>query len=172
MAAHQRRHVLRRNMEHLRGSCRVDIHAGGKRLLHVLILRDMRQHTQLNLAVVGVDKHAAVLRHEHFSNFAPQFGTNRNILQVRFCRGKPPRRCDHVLERCVNSAVTCNFLDQPIGVGRFQFRKRPIIQNRLDDRVPVFELFQYLGIRRVAAFRLLDRRQLQLFKEDFAQLLG
>ena len=47
-----------------------------------------------------------------------------------------------------------------------------IIQNRLDDRVPVFELFQYLGIRRVAAFRLLDRRQLQLFKEDFAQLLG
>ena len=72
----------------------------------------------------------------------------------------------------MNSAVTCNFLDQPIGVGRFQFRKRPIIQNRLDDRVPVIELFQYLGVRRVAAFRLLDRRQLQLLKEDFAQLLG
>ena len=38
--------------------------------------------------------------------------------------------------------------------------------------MPTFEFFKDLRIRRVAAFRLLDGRKAEFFKEDLAQLLG
>ena len=125
--AHEGRHVLRRNMEDLRGRRRVDVHAGSKRSLHVRVVCDMRQNAQLNLAVVRVDKHPAVLRHEHFSDFASKLRAHGNVLEIRLCGAEPPGRRDHVLERRVDPAVVRDLLDKAISIGRFQLCKRPVV---------------------------------------------
>ena len=49
--------------------------------LHARIVRDMRQHAQLDLAVVRVDQYPARARDEHAANLAAQLRAHRDILQ-------------------------------------------------------------------------------------------
>ena len=42
--------------------------------------------------------------------------------------------------------------DKAVGVGRFQLRQHPVVQNGLDDRVAALELFEHLRIRRSSRF--------------------
>ena len=114
-------------MEDLCGRRCVDVHAGGKGILHVFIVCDVRQNAQLDLAVIGVDKHPAVLRHEHFANFASKLCAHGNVLEIRLCGRQASGRRDHVLERRVDPAVVRDLLDKAVGVGRFQLCKRPVV---------------------------------------------
>ena len=87
----------------------------------------MRQNAQLDLAVVRVDKHPAVLRHEHFANFASKLRAHGDVLEIRLCGAQSSGRRDHVLERRVDPAIVRDLLDKAVGVGRFQLCKRPVV---------------------------------------------
>lgn len=52
----------------------------------------MGQHPELDLAVVGRDQLVAGRRDEGGADPAALGGADRNVLQVRLGRGKPPRR--------------------------------------------------------------------------------
>src|SRR5207253_2501121 len=53
------------------------------------IVGEMRQQPQLNLRVIGREQHVPWLGNESGTNFAPEFGANGNVLQVRIRGGKP-----------------------------------------------------------------------------------
>ena len=53
-----------------------------KGLLHGRIPRDVRQQTQLNLAVVRVHQHRALRCGKHGADLRPQLAPDRNVLQV------------------------------------------------------------------------------------------
>ena len=57
--AHLLGDLISRHAEDLRGRDGVDVLAGQKRLLHRLVVRDVREQPQLDLAVVRVNEHAA-----------------------------------------------------------------------------------------------------------------
>ena len=172
VTAHQRRDLLRLHAEDLRGRRRVDIGTGAERLLHGLIVRDMGQHAQLDLAVVRVDKDAAVARHEHLADLAAELRADGDVLQVRVGGRQSARRRDHVLEGRVNAAVVRDLLDEAVGVRALELGHGTEIEDGVDDRVLATELFQHVRVRGVAAFRLLARRQAELVKEDLPELLG
>ena len=48
----------------------MEVLTGAERLLHARIVRDMRQHAQLDLAVIRVNEDAAVAWHEHPADLA------------------------------------------------------------------------------------------------------
>ena len=66
--------------EDLRGCDGVDVLAGQKRLLHRLVIRDVREQPQLDLAIVRVDEHAAVRGDEHAAKFAAELRTRGDVL--------------------------------------------------------------------------------------------
>jgi hypothetical protein len=51
----------------------------------------MSEHTQLDLAVIGRYKLAALFCNEGLADLAARFGAHRNVLQVRVRGGKPSR---------------------------------------------------------------------------------
>ena len=83
MAAHERRDLLRLHTEDLRGCRGVDVEARFERLLHRLVVRNMCQHAQLDLAVIRVDKDAAVAGYKHPADLAAELRADGNILKVR-----------------------------------------------------------------------------------------
>ena len=95
----------------------MEVLAGAERLLHARIIRNVRQHAQLDLTVVRVDQHPAGARDEHAANFAAQLRAHRDILQIRVRGGKAARRRDRVLERRADAAVRPDDLLQAIGIG-------------------------------------------------------
>ena len=65
---------------------------------------------QLNLAVVCSYQYTARLGDEHFSDFAAQLCTNRDVLEVGVGGAQATGGSDHVLEGGVNPPVGANDL--------------------------------------------------------------
>ena len=149
----------------------MDVHPAPERLLHPRVIRNVREHAQLDLAVIRVDKDAAVRRDKHPADLAAKLRPHGDILQIRLRRREPPRRRHHVLERRVDAPVVRDLLHKAVGIRRFQLGQHPVVQNGLHDRMLVFQLFEHLRVRGIAAFRLLHRRQSQLFKQQLPELL-
>ena len=80
MRTHLLGDLIGRHAEDLRGRDGVDVLAGQKRLLHRLVVRDVREQPQLDLAVVRVDEHAAVCGDEHAAEFAAELRARGDIL--------------------------------------------------------------------------------------------
>ena len=133
---------------------------------HMLILRDMRQHTQLDLRIVRVDQHMVVIRrNEHAAQFAPQLGTHRDILQIRVGRRQAAGRRDRLLEMRVDAAILrADDLEQSLDIGAFELAQLPVFQNARHDRVIVCNALEHLDIGRVPGFCLFRRGQMQFFK--------
>ena len=53
---------------------------------------------------------------------------------------------------------------QSFQIGGLQLRQLAMLQNGSNQRMLALQCFQYLGIGRIACFRLFDYRQLQAFK--------
>ena len=172
MGAHLLAHQLDRHAEHLRGCDRVDILPVAEGIAHRLIARNVGQKPQLDLGIVRVHQHAALRRHEHAAKLAAQLRARGDILQIRLPRGKPPRIGDRHHKAGVDAPVRCNDLQQPVAVGGLELGILPVFQHVRDDRVLPAKLLQHVRVGRPAGFCLLAVRQLQLFKQDRAQLLG
>ena len=131
----------------------------------------MRQHAQLDLAVIRVNEDAAVAWHEHPADLAAKLRADGDILKVRICRGQAARGCDKVLEGGVNAPVVRDLLDKPVGIRAFELCHGTVIENRLNDWVLALELFEHIRVCRIAALRLLACGQSQLVKQDLTKLL-
>ena len=172
MAALQRRHLISGHAKDLTGCGGVDIHSVTERTLHGLVVRDMGQYTQLNLAVVRVHQHISGSRYEHFPDLRPKVRADGDILQVGIRRRKPPCSRHQILERCVNAAVRADNLHKAVGIGALEFGQHPVVHDGGDNGVLILQLFQHIGIGGIAGLRLFPGGQAQFFKEQGAQLLG
>ena len=84
-ASYVRRHLVERYVEHF-GCChRMDVQAIGKRLPECRNISDMRENTQLDLAVVQRDQRFALFGDKCFADAAAFFGSDGDILQVGVC---------------------------------------------------------------------------------------
>ena len=172
VSALQGSHFLHRHAEDLGGSGGMNVHMVAEGLLHSLVVCDMRQHPQLNLAVIRVHQHTAFFRHEHFPNFRPQVGADGDVLQIRLRRGQPPGGSDQILEGGVHPPVGADFFQQAVGIGGFQLSQHPVVHDGRDDGMLVFQLFQHLRVGGIALAGLFHGGQTQLFKKHVSQLLG
>ena len=168
----QRRHLILIHSEHLSGGGGVDILAGAESLLHGLVVGNMGQHPQLDLAVIRIHQHTAGLGDEHLADLSPKIGAHGNVLQIRLGGRQPPGGGDQVLERGVDPAVLPDLLHQSVGIGGFQLGQHAVIHNGGDDGVLVLQLLQHVGIGGIAGFGFLHRGQPQLVEQYLAQLLG
>lgn len=73
-------------MEYLRRRASVDIIVIQKRLNHIPVVRNMCEHTQLNLGIVGIHKHPTFPCDKKAAQFAAKVGAHRDILQIRLSR--------------------------------------------------------------------------------------
>ena len=165
-------HPVRRNAEDLACGGGVDILPFAEGALHGLVVSDVGQYPQLDLAVVRVYQHTAGTGHKHLADFRPQVRADRNILQIGVCRGKSSGCRHQILEGGVDAAIGGDDLHQTVGIGAFELREHPVIHNGRDNGVLVLQLFQNIGIGGIAGFRLLGGGQPQLFKQQHPQLLG
>ena len=79
-------------------------------LLQCLVTREVSQHAQLNLAVIGVQQHAAPGGYEVFAEPAAQLGAHRNVLQIGLVGRDAPcaRLC--LVEGGMDASVRANYL--------------------------------------------------------------
>ena len=83
----------------------VEILAGTECILHGLVIGNIAEYPQLDLAVVRVHQYTARGGDEHLANFAAQFRANGDVLEVGIGGAQPAGGSDHVLKGGVNSSV-------------------------------------------------------------------
>ena len=150
----------------------MDVRTVQKRLLHVLVARDVREDAQLDLRVVGVHQRLARARHKIAAQTAAQLGADGDVLQVRLGGGDAPGARLGLDEGRVYPPVRGLGVQQAVHVGGQQLRIGAVFQNLVNDRAVGAQAFQRLGVGGVAAGVFLARRQTQFVKQRFTQLLG
>ncbi|MPN38333.1 hypothetical protein SDC9_185857 [bioreactor metagenome] len=151
----------------------MNVDSGGKCLLHGGIIRQVCQHAQLNLRVIrGEDQAVLIMRDKGFAQFAAHFVSNRNILQIRFGGGQSACHRQRLLKVGMDSAVFIDCIAQSLDIGRVQFGNLPVIHDLFNDGVFVDQSVQDRLIGGIPGFCFLAVRQIQLFKQNHAQLLG
>ena len=116
----------------------MDVLALAEGLLHGLVIRNVGQNPQLDLAVVRIHQYTAGPGHEHFADLRPQVGTDRDVLQIGLRRGQPPGGGDQILEGGVNAAVGGNDLHEAVGIGALELGQHPVVHNGGNNGVLVF----------------------------------
>ena len=137
----------------------VDIIAFAEGLAHGLFVRNMGKDAQLDLAVIRINQHAAGFGNEHLADLRAEVSTDRDVLQVRLCRGQAAGGRHQILEGCVDTAIVADFFQKAIRIGGFQLCQHPVVHDSRDNGVPGFQLFQDICIGGVAGFGFLHRRQ-------------
>ena len=130
------------------------------------------QDSQLDLRVVRVHKHIALLGHEHLPDQPAQLHPHRDVLQVGFCAADPSRGGDGLIELSVYPAVLPYEDGKPVCVGGFQLSQLAVLQDLRHKGIIRRQLLQHVRRRGVAGLGLLSALQPHLLKEDHAQLLG
>ena len=69
--------------EHLQRRAVVNVFAAPERLDQRFFLREVREHAQLDLRVVGRDQHEPGIGDERAPDLAAEIGADRDVLQVR-----------------------------------------------------------------------------------------
>ena len=164
--------LIRGNAEYLGRRGGVDVLPFAEGTLHGFVPGDVGQHPQLDLAVVRVHQHGALLRHEHLPDFRAQIRAHRDVLQIRLRGGQPPGGGHQILEGGVDPPVLPDLLDQPVCIGGLQLGQHPVVHDGGDNGMIPLQLLQNLRIGGVAGLGLFHRGQSQLFKEQLPQLLG
>ena len=171
-AAKQMAHLFQWDAEDLGRRHRVEVFSRKERFPHGGVAGDMRQQPQFDLAVVRIDQNLSFRSGKHRPNPGAKLLTDRNVLKVRFCRGKAAG-CGHGhLEAGMDSPIRADYLQQSVGIGTLQFGERAIVQDLLDDGMLVSELFEDIDIGAPSGLGLLTRRERKLFEQDLSKLFG
>ena len=165
-AAHLGRYFFKRHTENLGSGARMDILTMTEGLQKQLILRNAGQNTQLNLRIITAHQQIiACSRNKDAANLSAFLRACRNVLQVRISAGQTACYRYSLLEVRMNaSRFGINQRLQSFQIGGLQLRQLAMLQNGSNQRMLALQCFQYLGIGRIACFRLFDYRQLQAFK--------
>ena len=170
--AHLSGDLRNRHAEDLGGGDGVEILPGEECVPHGLVLGDVGQQPQLDLAVIRVHQHFPRPGHEHAPQLAAQLRAGGDVLQVRLRGAEPPGGGDGHLEAGADPPVRANDLHQTVHVGALQLGVLPVLQHVLHNGVLTAQLVQYLRVGGPAGFCALAVGHAQALKEDLPQLLG
>ncbi len=128
---------------------------------------------KLDLRVVRRDDLRARGGHERLADAPALRRAHGDVLQVRVVGGETPRHGDGLRVVRVHAAgLGVHHARQLVGVGALELGERPVLEERLRQRVVERQLLEHLLVRGGRARgRLLHHRELQLREEDLAQLL-
>ena len=150
----------------------MDVLAGEEGLLHGVVVRHVGEHSELDLAVVGVYKHPALARHEHLADLGAQVCAHRDVLQVGICGRQAACGGHGVLEGGAHPPVRADDLQKAVCIGGLQLGQGAVVHDLGDDGVLAAQLFEHLHVGGPAGFGLFPGGQAQLFKQDDAKLPG
>ena len=145
-----------------------------ERLDERLLVRQVREHAQLDLRVVGRDQHVARRGDERAPDLAAELGADRDVLQVRIGAAQAPGGGDRLVEAGVHAPGRgMHQLRQRVDVGALQLVQPAPVENQPRQLVDERQLLEHLHRRRRRSrlAGLLERRQLQLLEQDLAELL-
>ena len=131
----------------------------------------MRQNAKLDLRIVCIHEHIAILRYEYLADSTPKLHAHRNVLQVWLSAADSSRSCDGLIEFSVNTSVFPDKAGQSLGIGGIQLGQLTIIQDHLNHRIIRRQLLQHIRRSGITGLCLLSVGQLHPFKQDFPQLL-
>ena len=134
----------------------------------MLILGNVGQDSQLDLAIVRIHQNTALPGHEHLADLSTQIRTHGNILDIGICGGQAAGGRHQILESGVDPAILTDHLHQAIGIGGLQLGQHPVVHDSRDNGVLALQLFQHIRIGGIAGLGFLHRRQPQLVKEKLA----
>jgi len=158
----------------LGGDEAVYIPVRGEGLHQGLVLREVRQQPQLDLRVVGAEDAVALPgRDKRRPDFPPQFGPDRDVLQVRPAGAEPAGRGYRLVERGMHPV--CPRIDkcsQFIDVGILELREGAVVEDEVGDGVVLGEFFEDCGVGAAAGFADSDGGELEFVEENCGQLLG
>ena len=131
------RHRALGDAETRRGGATVDVRPGAERVDERGVLRDVGQHAQLDLRVVGGDQHQVRRSgHERVANPPAQGRADRDVLQVRSPAREPAGRCDRLLEGRVDPPrVGIDEAAQPLGVCGAKLLDLAVFEDLVDYRM-------------------------------------
>ena len=175
-------HLLLRDVVDQRGRAAVDILAPLEGGDQVLVAAEVGQDAEFHLRVVRADQdrllvreeavRRAVVGDERAAHLAPEFGADRDVLQVGVDRAEPPGRRDRLVVGGVDTPrLRVDHRRQRVDVGRLQLAELAEFEDRIDDRVLVAQLFEDIDIGRITLLGALLARQPQLLEEHLRQLL-
>ena len=172
-AAHLRGDLVHGHAMDLRGRAGMDVLPAPERVAHGGIAAHVRQHAQLDLAVIRVQQHVPLARHKGAADLAPLLGTDGDILQIGLQAGDTARDGGGLVKGGMHAPVAAAQLGQALDIGALQLGHPAVAKQRLDHGVIGRKPLQHLGGGGVTtpAF-LLRRGQAKLVKEHLAQLLG
>ena len=138
------------------------------------VVAQVRHDAQLDLAVVGAGDHMARRRDERLAHPPAFRSLDRNVLQVGIGARQAPRDRHRLRIVGVDApGARIRHLRQLVGVGALELGQATVLQQLGRQRKILSQLLQHLLVGAgCAARRLLNHRQTQLGKEDFADLLG
>ena len=150
----------------------MDVVAGPEDLLQHLLVGDVGEHPQLDLAVVGREQAGALLGDEAGAHGAADLGPDRDVLQVRVGAREPPGRRRRLVEGRVDAARGgVDQVRQRVEVGVLELGQLAPGLDLLDDRVLVADLGEDPGVGREAGFAAALAGQPEILEEDCADLL-
>ena len=117
--------------EHLERGLVVDVVAAGEGRGQRLVARQVRQHPQLDLRVVGRDQHVAGLGDEGAADLAAERRADRDVLQVRVAAAQPSGGGHGLVEHGVHA--TGDRVDQRrqrVDVGALQLRQAAPLEDQ------------------------------------------
>ena len=86
------------------GGLGVNVGVGLKGFHQAGVFGDMGEQPQFNLRIVGGDQHMAGRGDKGFSDFAPDFGANRDVLQIGVAGRQPPGAGNGLVQRRMHFA--------------------------------------------------------------------
>ena len=143
-----------------------------KGLDHILVMGDMGQHPQLDLGVIRVHQHPALLGQEKFPQLPAQLGADRDILQIGLGGADAAGSRLRLVKIRMNPSIRADDLEHPLAVGGFQLGQCAVMEHQLYRRMVVAKLFQDFRVGGIAGFCLFPRGQPQLDEQGIPKLLG
>ena len=136
---------------------------------------DMGQQPQLDLAIVGTDQHVARFGNEDAADARALLRADRDVLQIGVVAGNAPGAGrGHGVGSVHAAGGGVDFLDQRVGVGRFQLGELPPFEHARGQIVAgIGQRLQRVGVRPPRARRrALAAGEFELIEQHLAQLLG
>ena len=150
----------------------MDVFAGAEDLFQHLLLGDVGEHPQLDLAVVGGKQAGALLGDEAGAHGPTDLGPDRDVLQVGIGAGEAAGGRRRLVEGGVDAAGRgIDQIGQRVEVGVLQLGQLTPGLDLLDNRVLVADLSKDAGIGGEAGFAAPLAGQTELLEEDPADLL-
>ena len=174
-AAHLARHVLDRHAEHFRRRHGVNVEPVAEGLLQHGNVGDLGQQPQLDLRIIRRHQLVAGRGDKGAADLAAVLGAHRNVLQVRLVRRQPSGGGRRQRVGGVDAmGLRMHVGRQRVGIGRFQFRDLPPLQDLLRKFVALLgEFVEDLRRGRPrAGLGLGAAGNSHLAEQDVADLLG